>query len=400
MQFQTAQPPQQAQQPQQAQPPQQPPRYKVDPFNAAPPFRPPDVDRVQVPSAARPETEGGMESPAVNQEQISLAYPFELLIFALIEYFWQSIPELLGFAPVIDNAFLLSVLVTSCINLFLSFVFTTKGSFLPWAKGFVAHTGALWIAYLHTLSESVSQGSVEVCCEGKTTAPFAKVQAAIFYDKMFMHQAIAAVTWACLTIVLVIAMLQVKSCHAGVSSFQDWFPRQTFAAAAFLVVIHTAIFVMSPVTCRKYLEFGGVILSFGIVTWLLTIDGGWIMRLVAREEMPPEHWKRVELLLFSVQSLLALLALFFSCVLVSVLGQRVSGSLVVFSSLVFVWYLSLFTRDYLGIRAENKAEKQQESAPSPVVEVQNVPPSMRIRASSGPVSGFISALPVQTKKAR
>ncbi|MFN9917878.1 MAG: hypothetical protein ACK53L_35145, partial [Pirellulaceae bacterium] len=116
----------------------------------------------------------------------------------------------------------------------------------------------------------MSQGKVEVCCNGKATAEFSKVQAAIFYDKMFMHQAIAAVTWACLTIILVIALLQVKSCHSGVSSFQDWFPRHTFAAAAFLVVIHTAIFAMSPVTCSKYLEFGGVTLSFAIVAWLLS----------------------------------------------------------------------------------------------------------------------------------
>lgn len=378
----------------QFQPPiQRPPLVPVEPVPAVPPVY------NQPPEEAHDEDQ--QSAPKGKEDPVSLAYPFELLIFALVGYFWQSIPELLGFSPIIDNAFLLSVLITSCINLFSSFFFTSKDSFLPWAKGFAAHIAALWIAYIHVLFESVSQGSMEVCCsQGKATADFSKVQAAIFYDKMFMHQAIAAVTWACLTIILVIALLQVKSCHTGVSSIQDWFPRHTLAAAALLVVIHTAIFAMSPVTCKKFMEFGGVTLSFAIVAWLLSIDGGWIMRIATREEMPPEHWKRVDLVWFSVQSLLAVISLLFACVLVSVLGQRVSVSLVVFSSVFFLWFVSLFVKDYLAIRSESAKDVPLAPAQSLVVNAPTVPESMRMRGAVNPSSGYITALPVQTKKAR
>lgn len=337
----------------------------------------------------------------VKQDPVSLAYPFELLVFGLLGYFWQSIPELLGFSPIVDNAFLISFLVASCVNLFACFIFTSKDSFLPWAKGFVAYTGSLWIAYVHVLMESVSQGKVDVCCNGKATVDFSKAQAAVFFDKMFFHQAIAAVTLACLTIFFMIALLQVKSCHTGGSSLQDWFPRHTFACAAFLVVIHTAIFAMSPVTCGKFLEFGGVTLSFAIVSWLLCIDGGWIMRLAAQGESQPEHWKRVDLVWFSVQSLLIVISLAFACVLVSVLGQRVSVTLVILCTVVLAWFAFLFIKDYRDLLQSEQPAEQPAAVPAPAAEVPVVvTETVRMRGTPAANSVFAGALPPQTKKAR
>jgi hypothetical protein len=285
---------------------------------------------------------------------ISLVYPTEILIFAIIGWAWLSLREMFGDTPVMDSGVIISLLVTSILNFLISTTLTFKEEYVQYAKGFAAHVFSLWILYLHSIIESVSDGKIDLCCGSGITqkgVSFSKAQGVMFFGGIPMHQVFAIITWGFLTIVMFISLLQVKSNYLNPSSLKDWFIRKTWSAITFLLVIHTVIFSMSNLTCTKFMEFSGVIICFGILTLCLMVDIGWIIGIALKIPHSSLRSKKMTVLWFSIECIVSLTSLILVFVLLAVIGNRVPAGLLTMIVIFLIWVSLVIIKDVYKIKA-------------------------------------------------
>jgi len=308
-----------------------------------------------------------------EDKSVPLVYPIEIFVFSLIGYAWLSLREMLGGTPVLDAGVIISLLVVSTLNLAVSTLLPDKESFKPWAKSFAGHSISLWLLYLHSIIESASSdGSLSVCCgDGvkKDGISFSKVQAAVFFGGLLMHQIFAVITFAFLSVVSFVSLLQAKASHSVKenSTLRDWVPIEIWTSLIVHVLLHSIIFSLSSLTCRKFFELVIVVITLAVAVWLLMVDPAWIMVSVAKRKGRPyadSLAKKIEIVWFVLKGSFCFIGLVLAFVMISVLGQRVSASFIVLAVLYVVWFVVTLVRDLKTMKVLKQKENAEKNQPN------------------------------------
>lgn len=257
-----------------------------------PPADPSPSDTVPLPEPSAPPA--GDAGQARSQDSLnSLRYAVELLLFAVVGWGWLSVREYISATPVLDVAVLLSVLVTSCLN--MAFVLFCKEAveFAPYAQAYLSHALALTTLYAYGLAESVASRSPTLACDGGAGFSLSLTYREAFFGGMPLHQAAGGVTLAYLAVLLLLAAAQARACSPAPGS---WLLRGTAQSAVAFVTLHLALFLaMVPMTDKDRDRGGPPGLHAGAsavlsplllgLTLLVMADFAWVRLALRRDPL-------------------------------------------------------------------------------------------------------------------
>ena len=119
-----------------------------------------------------------------------LLYAVEMLAFAVIGWAWLAVRELMGDTPVLDVSVLLTILITSAINLPLALIYPSD-QFKNSAQAFLSNTACVCFLYAYGLYQSTTDGSGAICCAS------GGVQSSVYSLRLTYKVATSAV-WRCI----------------------------------------------------------------------------------------------------------------------------------------------------------------------------------------------------------
>ena len=122
----------------------------------------------------------------------------------------------MGNTPVMDVSVLLSLLISSIINLLLALIYFTPDQFKNSAQAFFNHTVCVWCLYAYSLSQSTTDGRSPICCtvDGVQSSVYSLrlTYKEAYFGGLALHQSAADITLSFLTIFLILAAAQSRTC--------------------------------------------------------------------------------------------------------------------------------------------------------------------------------------------
>jgi hypothetical protein len=277
-------------------------------------------------------------------------YAVELFIFAFVGWGWLAIREYIGKTPVLDAVVLISVMVSSLINLAIAVTLASSSAFAPYACAYFSHCIVLWVLYVYGFAESMRSDADALCCTDSSgnqgsTYTIGPTYASAFFGGLPMHQVPAAITIAFLTVLVLIAGAQARACT---QSSKDWFVWASWLSIASLVTTHLGVFLMGLPVCNADMALPAITIVVGVAATLLVgVDLDWIMRMFYSDsqwkDTRDEEQQRVHRILRSaILAIGVTIALLYCVAIASVVGKSLSLPLILlFLILLAVSWLSL-----------------------------------------------------------
>ena len=272
-------------------------------------------------------------------------YAVELTIFSLVGWGWLAVREYLGNTPVLDVVGVISLIVCTVVNLSLALSVASPKAFAPCANALFTYCLALWVLYIYGLSESTRSTVEPLCCVDASGAQghgysIGRTQAAAFFGGLPMHQVPGTVTLAYLTVVVLVAGAQARTCT---QSPRDWEVRGLGLSIACMVAVYHGVLMMNAPLCNDSKALGAVSTLFGIAADFLLVDFDWAMGVwysLSRSPQRSEQQRRDHRLIRStIQTVVVGYTLFFCLVVSLVLYKDLSVPLFTLFSVSLVVYL-------------------------------------------------------------
>ena len=219
-------------------------------------------------------------TPVIKQDKPAFAhllYAVEMLCFAVIGWAWLAVRELMGDTPVLDVAVLLSLLVSSIVNLLLALTYYTTDQFKGPAQAFLNHVACVWFLYAYGLAQSTTDGRGSICCveegaqvEGAQTSQYSLrlTYKAAYFGGLSLHQPPAAITLSFLTIFLILAAAQARVCT---DSPREWPMGKAPLAVVCVLGVMQAMFGIKAPVCRDK-DISSVVLAWVGIAWFFMLD--------------------------------------------------------------------------------------------------------------------------------
>jgi len=283
-----------------------------------------------------------------------MRYAVELFIFAMFGWAWLAIRELIGSMPVMDSVVILSLIISSILNLIASLLFHDVAAFAPFAQGYFNHTLIIWVLYVYSLAESLYlSDSTSLCCltaQTSVSASPALTYVKAMYGGVLVHQAPAAVTIGFLTLILFLAAAQLQVC---IQSPLNWIHSTSALGLSSLIVAHWVAFASSIPLCQQWggTKIGSIVIS--CLHWLVMFDIRWLAQIVSffskkdkdknnqqQDEKSQQDTNKKDPVKYWInwaQGFVSLLCVVLGFVMSSLIASMISGGAVTFS----LWVMSI-----------------------------------------------------------
>ena len=197
-----------------------------------------------------------------------MMFAVELFIFSIVGWGWLAVREYMGATPVMDASVILCLFISASINLVLALVYHTTDQFKNSAQGFLAHTLSIWVLYAYSLYESTIPRQTPLCCGSASTFSASQTYAAAYFGGLPLHQTVAAVTLAFLSVFLLLAAVQVRVC---LEDPREWLLMKTGLAVVCLVSFQLGLFTTNAGVCGAG-GLGVAVQVTAAVAWISMID--------------------------------------------------------------------------------------------------------------------------------
>jgi hypothetical protein len=311
------------------------------------------------------------ESPDEVDQDLSkhIFYAVELFIFAFVGWGWLAIREYIGKTPVLDVVVIISVLVTSLLNMALAVVFVDSSAFSPFACAYFSHCVVLWVFYVYGLAESMRTDANTLCCVDSAgyqgnSYTIGPTYASAFFGGLAIHQVPSVITVAYLTVLVLVAGAQARACT---QLSKDWFVWASWLSITSLVTTHLGMFLAGLPVCNADPVFPAITILVGLaMTVLVGVDLDWIMELRYMKNVD-DKWKDTRdeeqqrmhrILRSAILATGVTIGLLYSLATASVVGKSLSLPLLLLFLLLSVvsWLslgaeaLTLYGSEMLGIK--------------------------------------------------
>ncbi len=279
-----------------------------------------------------------------------LMFAVEILVFSIVGWGWLAIREYMGAPPVMDISVLIGLLVSAVINMAMALLYYTADQFENAARGFFSHVLSIWVLYLYSLIESMTEAWGPLCCGGESTYSVARTYSAAYFGGLQFHQAFGAVTLSFISVFLVLAAGQVKAC---VQDTRAWLLRQAGVSLVCLVSIHVGLFAVRAGVCsgRSTGQFG---IALAILAWIFMSDV--LPFVISRLRPLVDESKRLIQAMLELVFILLMMAL--SLVLSLSLGGRPSLVLSLLFLGICIWQASFIIFYLWAIRFRTQTQNQ------------------------------------------
>lgn len=225
---------------------------------------------------AAPESDNS--DAAREDDSRHVFYAVELFIFAFVGWGWLAIREYLGKTPVLDVVVVISIMVSSILNLAMAVALASSRNFTPFACAYFSHCAALWVLYVYGLAESLRSDADALCClDQGSSYTIGPTYASAFFGGLPMHQIPAMITLAYLTVLTLIAGAQARVCS---KSPREWLLGGSWISITSLVATHLSAFLMGFPVCEEDSAFPALTVLVAFSAVILTgVDLDWFMEL-------------------------------------------------------------------------------------------------------------------------
>ena len=317
---------------------------------------------VEIAEQQRPNNKPQTAQVDPSNKPSHLLYAVEMLAFAVVGWAWLAVRELMGDTPVMDVAVLLSVLVSSVINLVMALLYYTTEQFKNPAQAFLNHAACVWLLYAFSLLQSTTDGRSAICCieDGAQKSLFSLrlTYRQAYFGGLTLHQSAAAITLSFLTIFLILASAQARVCT---QSPREWpMAKAPLAVVCLLCLQQAMLGIMAPVCKDK--DISNAVLAFIVIALVLMLDTPWLFaKLTNGGQIVTSAGIDVLQLLKVLQCSIELVLTFLIGVMAAVLGFNLGSgdALTVCIGVALLWQLGGVIAVVYEIRNPPEQEKEQ-----------------------------------------
>jgi hypothetical protein len=287
-----------------------------------------------------------------------------MLAFAVIGWAWLAVRELMGDTPVADVSILLSLLISSVINLLLALVYTSD-QFKSSAQAFLNHTACVCFLYVYSLSQSTTDGRGLICCalDGVQSSVYSLrlTYRAAYFGGLVLHQPAAAITVSFLTFFLILSAAQARACMPEAPENRgELLMGKSALGLICLLCLQQAMFSLKAPVCRDK-DIPAAVISMVCLALLSMLDMPWIFRKICDPEAVTDSGVKKVLLVGIVQLSFEMLSTLLIGVMTAVLTVNLGSgdALLLIVGFALCWQGGQWVSIALDIRNGNPPQDKQ-----------------------------------------